>query len=133
MIYILDTNICIYFFKANPHVMAQIEEIGLPSLAVTNSVLAELYFGAFHSKRVEKNIETIDKFKKLVKIIPDSDSSAKIFGEEKAKLLKTGKPLDDFDIHIASIALAHKSILVTNNQAHFKRISGLKLANWLQE
>ena len=68
-----------------------------------------------------------------MKIISDSDSSAKIFGEEKAKLFKTGKPLDDFDIHIASIVLAHKATLVTNNQTHFKRISGLKLTNWLQE
>lgn len=112
------------FLQGKSLVTAKIEEIGLPSIAVTTSVLAELYFGAYHSERVEKNLETIDKFKKLVHIIPDSDSSAEIFGEEKAKLFKTGKPLDDFDLHIASIAMANKNTLVTNNtspfQAHFR-------------
>jgi predicted nucleic acid-binding protein len=80
---------------------------------------------------VEENLETIERFRNLIRILCDSDASAKIFGEEKARLTKAGRPLDDFDIHIASIAMANRGILVTNNQAHFKRISGLNLANWL--
>jgi predicted nucleic acid-binding protein len=38
--------------------------------------------------------------------------------------------MDDFDLIIASCALAHNLTLVTNNMKHFERVEGLKLANW---
>lgn len=129
--YILDTNVCIHFFKANPKVVARIKKVDLSSIAVTTSVLAELYFGAFHSKQVSKNLERIDEFIQLIQVIPDSEASAKIFGDIKAKLFTAGKPIDDFDIHIASIALLNNCVLVTNNQSHFKRVPNLNLEDWL--
>jgi predicted nucleic acid-binding protein len=48
----------------------------------------------------------------------------------KASLEKSGNRLDDFDLTIASCALAHNLTLVTNNLKHFSRIEGLKIANW---
>ena len=48
----------------------------------------------------------------------------------KATLEKSGAPLDDFDVIIASCAQAHNLILVTNNIRHFSRIEDLKLTNW---
>ncbi|WP_417914121.1 hypothetical protein [Candidatus Electronema sp. JM] len=50
----------------------------------------------------------------------------------KAQLEATGQPVDDFDLVIASTALAHNLILVTNNIRHFQKIEGLKLENWSQ-
>jgi len=52
---------------------------------------------------------------------------------EKARLEKSGTPLDDFDLILASCALSHNLVLVTNNISHFQRIEGLKLANWAKE
>jgi predicted nucleic acid-binding protein len=52
------------------------------------------------------------------------------FGEIKASVKKTGMPLDDLDILIASTALSHNLILVTNNEQHLRRIKGLSLENW---
>lgn len=34
------------------------------------------------------------------------------------------------DLLIASIALAHQATLVTRNLRHFRRVPGLRLANW---
>jgi tRNA(fMet)-specific endonuclease VapC len=45
-------------------------------------------------------------------------------------LEKSGSRLDDFDLTIASCALAHNLTLVTNNLKHFSRIEGLKITNW---
>ena len=50
----------------------------------------------------------------------------------KGSLHKSGIPLDDFDLILASCALAHNLILVTNNVRHFQRIEGLKVANWTE-
>jgi len=56
--------------------------------------------------------------------------SAENFGMLKASLEKSGTRLDDFDLAIASCALAHNLTLVTNNLKHFSRLEGLKITNW---
>ncbi len=37
----------------------------------------------------------------------------------------------DFDLLIASTALAENLILVTNNTRHYARIPGIRLENWV--
>ena len=51
----------------------------------------------------------------------------------KSKLEKTGSRLDDFDLIIGAVSLAYNLTLVTNNEKHFQRIEGLKLANWTRD
>ena len=63
-------------------------------------------------------------------VLPLSDSALKTFGQIKADLRKQGQPLADFDLLIASTALAAGRTLVTNNLRHYTRISGLQLENW---
>jgi len=53
-----------------------------------------------------------------------------VFGRLKAQLESSGARLDDFDLAIAASALAYDLTLVTNNVKHFRRVEGLKLANW---
>jgi len=60
-----------------------------------------------------------------------SSSVMEIFGELKASLEKSGNIIDDMDLLIASTALTHNLVLVTNNEKHFNRISGLETENWL--
>ena len=38
----------------------------------------------------------------------------------------------DTDLLIAAHALRLDATLVTNNQTHFERVSGLKVVNWLK-
>ncbi len=45
-------------------------------------------------------------------------------------IIDSGMLIDDMDLLIASSALAHNLILVTNNEKHFKRIPGLEMENW---
>ena len=100
-------------------------------MAVTNSVLAELYFGAYNSKKVEENLKRIELFKKNLTILSDSEESAKQFGKIKANLKSKGKIIEDFDILIASIAFINHCVLITNNVEHFNRIDDLQIQNWL--
>ena len=131
MIYILDTNICIYWLKqVSEPLIRKVKSTGLASMAITNSVLAELYFGAYHSGQVEENRRRIERFKKPLRIYADDEKSAEIFGRLKAALYKKGRPVEDFDLLLASIALANDCTLVTNNTSHFKRIPDLRLENW---
>ncbi len=111
----------------------KVKEIGVFSLTVTNSVLAELYFGAYNSKKVEENLKRIELFKKNLTVLSDSEESAKQFGKIKAELKSKGRIIEDFDILIASIAIANHCILITNNIEHFNRIDDLQMQNWLDK
>lgn len=49
-----------------------------------------------------------------------------------AGLHRAGALLPDADLLIASTALVHGFAVVTNNTAHFSRIPGLSVQNWLR-
>ena len=50
-----------------------------------------------------------------------------------SRMCKNGSDIHDrLDLLIAAHALSLDATLVTNNQTHFARISGLQVANWLQ-
>ncbi|MDN3511713.1 MAG: type II toxin-antitoxin system VapC family toxin [Candidatus Jettenia sp. CY-1] len=132
MKYLLDTNTCVYLPNGNEILKKKVEEIGVYSLLISNCVLAELYVGAYNSKKIEENLKRIDVFKKNLSLLSDSEESAKLFGKIKASLRTKGTIIDDFDILIASIAIANNCILATNNTDHFERIEGLHIQNWLK-
>lgn len=111
--------------------MRKVRDIGVFSLSISNITLAELYFGAYCSKKTEENLKRIELFKKNMTIYPDNDISAKVFGRFKSKLRAKGNIIEDFDILIASISFANNCVLVTNNTSHFQRIEVITIENWL--
>ena len=131
MKFLLDTDTCVYLLNGNLSLKKKVEEVGVFSLAISNSVLAELYFGAYNSKKVEDNLKRINLFKKNLTILSDSEESALRFGKIKADLRSKGKIIEDFDILIASVAIVNSCILITNNTDHFERIDDLQIENWL--
>lgn len=131
MKYLLDTNVCIRFLNGNETITKKFAELGSTSLAMTNTVLGELYYGAFNSGKVEGNIKKIEAFSQELAIFSDSQASAKIFGQVKAKLKVIGKPTQEFDLLIASIALANDCVLVTDNVRHFENIPDIRMEKWL--
>jgi tRNA(fMet)-specific endonuclease VapC len=130
MIYILDTNICIYLLNGNKKIESKIKSTGIYSIAITYTILSELYFGAYNSNRVKENVSRIDDFKRNLTVLQEDAESSRIFGKIKAELKSGGNLVEDFDILIASIALANDCIIVTNNESHFKRIKNLSVVNW---
>ena len=131
MKYLLDTNICVYLLNGNIILKNKIAQIGLSSIVISNATLSELYFGAYNSKKVAENLQRIALFKKNLGILSDSEESAMLFGRIKTDLKLKGCMIEDFDILIASIAIANHCIIVTNNDKHFSRIENLSLENWL--
>jgi len=60
MKYLLDTNICIYFFKGLYHLDEKIENIGLQNCAISEITLAELFYGA-EKKSVSREEFGVDR------------------------------------------------------------------------
>lgn len=89
MDYLLDTNICIQFFRVKFDIIKKLEKVNLEKCAISEITLAELVFGADYSDNPEKNHEIIEKFIQQVTVIPIYDSIY-IYGKEKARLRKSG-------------------------------------------
>ena len=132
MIYLLDTNTCIYFLnRYSEKIISQFKrfspsEINLPSITV-----AELFYGAEKSKAKKKNWAIVENFISTFEIVPFNEKSCEIYARIRASLEKFGVPIGPMDLLIASISLANNSILVSNNIKEFRQIKGLKLENWV--
>lgn len=136
MNFLLDTNICIYIIKKSPEkvikkleaiIMAEVKnEIYLSSITVS-----ELYYGVEKSTQVDKNLEALKGFLTPFQIVDFDLRSAEIFGQVRTNLEKRGNVIGPYDLQIASVALAHDFVLVTNNTKEFKRVEGLQLENWV--
>ena len=131
MTHLLDTDICIYWLKGSRPILEHAEAIGPSRIAISTITVAELYFGAYNSAKVDENLARAEAFVRQVAVLPLNDSTLKTFGKLKTNLRKQGQPLADFDLLIAGTALAEGRILVTNNIQHYVRIPDLQLENWM--
>ena len=131
--YLLDTDTIIFNLKGNASIRKNLLFHINDPIKVSAITLMELYYGAYKSQKITGNLAKIKTIEQSIEVIPVWIESVEIFGMLKSNLEKTGSRLDDFDLIIAASALAHNLTLVTNNEKHFKRIEGLKLANWTRD
>jgi tRNA(fMet)-specific endonuclease VapC len=61
---------------------------------------------------------------------PFDDHAADEYGRLRAQLARQGTPIGPNDLMIASIALAHRTTLVTHNTHEFSRVPGLPIVDW---
>ena len=118
----MDTNIGIYYIQGKSSLKEKFRKIKKGNRFISEITLAEPKFGVKNSQAQKKNQETLDNFLIGIQILPIINS-LDIYAEEKARLRKQGRPIDDFDLLIGASAIANNMILVTNNESHFKRIT----------
>ena len=129
--YLLDTNICAYFFNGQFNLREKIREIGFENCAVSEITIAELKYGIAKSTKKEKNQQTLDTFQEKIEILPIFPA-LDIYAKEKTRLKTKGKMLDDFDLLIGSTAIFNNLILVTRNVSDFDRLDGIVIENWTE-
>ena len=129
--YLLDTDIVVYSLKGNENVRRNLEGHLNDPMKLCVITLMELYFGAYKSERVAWNLARVRTLQNSLPVIAVEQEIAETFGMLKASLGRSGQPLDDFDLIIASCALAHNLTLVTHNTADYQSIPGLRLDDWL--
>jgi tRNA(fMet)-specific endonuclease VapC len=132
MKYMLDTNICIYLIKKKPrHVIDNLSKITIAEICISSITLSELEYGVEKSQRKEQNKMALVEFLAPVEILAFDETAARHCGRIRAELESRGQPIGSFDLLIAAHAISLDLILVTNNESEFKRVSGLKIENWV--
>jgi tRNA(fMet)-specific endonuclease VapC len=131
--YLLDTDTSIFLLnQKNPEIEARLRSLSGEELAISTITIAELYYGAAHSKKREENEKRVQIFCSSLTSYPFDEQAAKLFGDTKQLLMSRGKMIGIMDLLIASIALAQKAILVTHNTAEFRRIPDLLVEDWFE-
>jgi tRNA(fMet)-specific endonuclease VapC len=131
MIYLLDTDICIYILKKKPETVYQrLEKIPIENIHISVVTQAELLYGAEKSTQKLKNMIVLADFFAYVSILPWTSEAASSYGHLRAALEKKGTPIGNLDLMIVAHALSYKAKLITNNQKHFEKVPHLKFETW---
>lgn len=133
MAWLLDTNAVIALVTGRSEPLRRRVEASEPGTLSTSAIVAhELYFGAYRSRKIEFNLETLRLlFTDLVVLDLDRED-ARTAGEIRAHLARPGTPIGPYDVLIAGQAKARRLTLVTNNLSEFQRVPGLALEDWTQ-
>ena len=129
--YLLDTNICIFLKnKKSPNVLQKIKEKKHLGIYISSITVAELQFGVYNSKYMERNRISLIKFLTPFSVLNFDDRDAEEFGKIRTTLKNEGKIIGAYDMLIAAQALAKNLILVTDNTKEFCRIKNLTIEDW---
>ena len=130
MIYLLDTNICIYIIINNkpPYVFEKFRKFQLGQFGISSITASELAFGVEKSGS-QRNKQAFNKFLVPLEIFPYDEQFIGYYVELRHQLESKGKIIVSLDMLIAAHALALNVMLVTNNVKEFKRVKGLTVEN----
>jgi predicted nucleic acid-binding protein len=127
MAYLLDTDWAIRSLKGRVEPGETLRRLQGSYIAVSMISVVELYEGAFRSPNPAAYLTNLRHFLAAYHRIQVDDNVAATFGELRATLRRRGQLIADFDLVIASTALAYDLTLLTFNRRHFERIPELKL------
>ncbi len=133
MTVMFDTSMCVHVIRRKPpEVLERIRAAPRGSLFVPTIVMAELQCGVIKSANPHKNQQALAKFLQPFSLAAFTPQDAIVYGRLRADLERRGCPIGPLDTLIAAAAVARGSILVTGNDAEFRRVPGLQVENWLR-
>lgn len=131
MKFMLDTNTCIYLIKKkSPKIVNYLKRQSVGDVGISSITLAELCYGVSKSEQIDRNREALRDFILPLEVAEFDEKAAEAYGNVRANLENSGTPIGSMDLLIGSHALSLQVVLVTNNIREFRRIKGLKVADW---
>jgi tRNA(fMet)-specific endonuclease VapC len=101
------------------------------NLCTTIITLAELFYGAYRSRNLDKEKSKIQQALSNFLILGMDAKSAEKFGEILSLLDDSGQRVSDRDVLISAIAISHgESAIVTRNRKDFDRIPGITIITY---
>jgi len=132
--YVLDTTAFSAAMRRDVALLKLLREVRPGDIVTVPPVVAEIQYGIERLNPSTKKCLLLkserDRLLSIIKVLPWSSDASNHFGKIKAHLEQLGNMIDDFDIAIGAIAIAHKCGVITTNQSHFKRIKHLECKNW---
>lgn len=131
MIFLLDTNICIYLIKKRPpEVLRRFEAHTVGDIGISSITVAELHFSVQKSQRPAQNRQALEQFLLPLIVVEFGHDAVAVYGRVRASLERGGTPIGSLEMLIASHALGPGLTLATNNEREFSRVPDLEIENW---
>ncbi len=131
MAYLLDTNACIPVLNSpRSSVTQQLLTIPCQEVFLCTVVYSELYYGAFKSRQIERNLTHLEHLFEEFSVLSLDKQGAKLAGKIRSQLVSLGTPISPNDLLIASVALSNDLTLVTHNTREFSRGNNLQIEDW---
>ncbi|GIW66545.1 MAG: motility twitching protein PilT [Candidatus Parcubacteria bacterium] len=121
--YLLDTNIIIYYLKGDPLVVNYLNNLLIKNYLFYISVISETELFSFEKLTKEEEDE-IKKVLETLYILPIDSQIARLAG-----FLKRSFKIGLADSLIGATALIYKLNLITRNVRDFKKIPGLSITS----
>lgn len=132
MRYLLDTDTCSHILRAGSGaIWDTLDRLEERSAAISVITLGELQFGVALKPMATRIAAQLDILLRYLHVAPLNTDTCLHYGRIRSALQVKGTPIGPNDLWIAAHALALGLTLVTNNTREFKRVSGLKLENWM--
>ncbi len=133
MKWMLDTDTCIALINRQPRdLINRLQTKAVGDVGISSITLAELRHGVAKSTRRDQNRAALDRFLLPLDIAAFDDLAADLYGTVRADLETAGTPIGPLDTLIAGHAVSLAVVLVTHNVAEFRRVTGLRLEDWLK-
>jgi tRNA(fMet)-specific endonuclease VapC len=129
---ILDTDILSALMRQHPRAVARAQEYLSIHDCLTISIITQYeILRGLKSRGATTRLSSFEEFCQAIEILGLSSQTVTKAADIYADLYRRGAVIGDADILIAATAMEHNLIVVSNNQAHFSRVTGIQLDNWL--
>ncbi len=131
--YLLDTDTFVYIRRGRPE-NAQIRFKQLqPGEAVLSVITyGELVYGIKKKQVGPEPLLRLEELTQLIQVVSLPREAATVYGAIRAALSTKGELIGANDLWIAAHAVVMNLVLVTNNEREFRRVTDLKIENWIR-
>jgi tRNA(fMet)-specific endonuclease VapC len=130
-LYMLDTNAVSAVMRGNPLMDERLLQLDPADWCISAVTHSEICYGLSLRPEATTLIRAADAFLAVATTLAWDATAAAAHGRLRAQLRQAGTPIGDFDEMIAAHALSVGAVLVTGNERHFRRLSGLAVENWI--
>jgi tRNA(fMet)-specific endonuclease VapC len=102
------------------------------SLRLSAITAFELHYKIGAARVSKAKLRALAGTLKLYKVLPFTAQAAKRAAHVRLDLERVGLPIGRLDVQAAGHALALGYTFVTDNEREFRRVSGLRVENWLR-
>jgi tRNA(fMet)-specific endonuclease VapC len=131
---LLDTNVLVNILRRPAGKLAErVARVAPGSRATASVCIAELLYGAARSSReADERLLIEGVIVPQIVVLSFDLAAAREYGRLRLSLERQGRPIEESDLQIASIALAHDLTLITGNVKHFSHVPGLRVEDWTE-
>jgi tRNA(fMet)-specific endonuclease VapC len=137
--HLLDSDTLTHLYSGNPRVRERLKQLAEPDIGTTIITKIELLRGRFdfvlkastgsELLRAQQLLTRTEELLEQIVIVPLDERAIVQF--DRLVAVRGLKKIGRADLLIASIALAHRAVVVTRNMRHFRQVPGLSITNWV--